>query len=110
MKKTLTLFLLLFFVQLTLFAQNKFLLSGKVHLQNGVPVNMVLVSVEGSTIGYYTDNNGKYSLELKSGKYTIVVSLLGYKTIQRKLDIKKTTALNFVLKQDALLLKGVEVK
>lgn len=110
MKKTLTLFLLLFFVQLTLFAQNKFLLSGKVHLQNGVPVNMVLVSVEGSTIGYYTDNNGKYSLELKSGKYTIVVSLLGYETIKKSLNLQKETTLNFILKEDVLLLKGVEVK
>lgn len=110
MKKILALFLLLFFVQLSLFAQNKFLVSGKVLLQNGTPVNMVLVSVEGATVGAYTDNNGKYSLELKSGKYTIVASLLGYETIKNKLNLNKDIALNFTLKEDALLLKGVEVK
>lgn len=59
-------------------AQNKVTLSGKVIDQHGTPIAQATIAVENTTSGTYTDNRGKYSLQVAPGKHTFVVSFLGY--------------------------------
>ena len=52
-------------------AQNKVTLSGKVIDQHGTPIAQATIAVENTTSGTYTDNRGKYSLQVAPGKHTI---------------------------------------
>ena len=70
-------------------AQNKVTLSGKITDQHGTPVAQATIAVENTTSGTYTDDQGKYSLQVTPGKHTFVVSFLGYQTVKQSFDIRQ---------------------
>lgn len=90
-------------------AQNKVTLSGKVIDQHGTPIAQATIAVENTTSGTYTDNRGKYSLQVAPGKHTFVVSFLGYQTVKQSLDIRQDKKQNFTLQESAVTLSSVEV-
>lgn len=90
-------------------AQNKVTLSGKVIDQHGTPVAQATIAVENTTSGTYTDDHGKYSLQVTPGKHTFVVSFLGYQTVKQSLDIRQDKKQNFTLQESAVTLSSVEV-
>ena len=90
-------------------AQNKVTLSGKVTDQHGTPVAQATIAVENTTSGTYTDDQGKYSLQVTPGKHTFVVSFLGYQTVKQSLDIRQDKKQNFTLQESAVTLSSVEV-
>lgn len=69
--------------QISIIAQNKFTLSGKVTDQHGAPLALATIAIENSSSGTYTDDNGRYSLKVSPGKRTLVVSLVGYQTVKK---------------------------
>jgi len=90
-------------------AQNKVTLSGKVIDQHGTPVAQATIAVENTTSGTYTNDQGKYSLQVAPGKHTFVVSFLGYQTVKQSLDIRQDKKQNFTLQESAVTLSSVEV-
>lgn len=90
-------------------AQNKVTLSGKVIDQHGTPVAQATIAVENTTSGTYTNDRGKYSLQVAPGKHTFVVSFLGYQTVKQSLDIRQDKKQNFTLQESAVTLSSVEV-
>lgn len=68
------------------FAQNA-LLRGTVKDANGQTLVGASVTVQGSSKGTLTDNNGNYSLSLAPGKYTVVVSYVGYATQRNEITV-----------------------
>ena len=81
MKKHLLNFIFILFTSL-IFSQ-----SGKVTglIMDGEydePMAFANVIVKGSTIGTTTDFDGKYSLDLEPGEYTLTFSFVGYQTIE----------------------------
>lgn len=90
-------------------AQNKVTLSGKVTDQQGLPVAQATVAAQGTGSGAYTDQGGRYSLQLAPGKYTLVVSFLGYRSVKQTLDLRQNQRLDFTLHEDAVALNAVEV-
>ena len=90
-------------------AQNKVTLSGKVKDQHGTPIAQATIAVENTTSGTYTDDRGKYSLQVAPGKHTFVVSFLGYQTVKQSLDIRQDKKQNFTLQESAVTLSSVEV-
>lgn len=90
-------------------AQNKVTLSGKVIDQHGTPIAQATIAVENTTSGTYTDDRGKYSLQVAPGKHTFVVSFLGYQTVKQSLDIRQDKKQNFTLQESAVTLSSVEV-
>lgn len=95
--------------QISIIAQNKFTLSGKVTDQHGAPLALATIAIENSSSGTYTDDNGRYSLKVSPGKRTLVVSLVGYQTVKNTLDIQQDKVLNFTLQESAVTLNSVEV-
>ena len=85
-------------------AQNKVTLSGKVIDQHGTPIAQATIAVENTTSGTYTDDRGKYSLQVAPGKHTFVVSFLGYQTVKQSLDIRQDKKQNFTLQESAVTL------
>ncbi len=100
---------LLCILQFGVMAQNKVALSGKVTDNNGNPVPYATVGLEKTGIGTYTDDNGKYELQLSPGKYTITVSSIGYKIIYVELNINTNQKQDFVIEESSVNLDGVNV-
>lgn len=75
-------------------AQNKVTLSGKVIDQHGTPIAQATIAVENTTSGTYTDDRGKYSLQVAPGKHTFVVSFLGYQTVKQLWGIERSGFFN----------------
>lgn len=65
-------------------------LSGKITTQNGAPLALVSVSLQGQTQGTISDEGGNYTLlHLKQGYYTVIISYIGYSTRQETIEIKE---------------------
>ena len=81
MRNLLMLLLMLSF-NVASFAQNTGKVSGKVtDKQTGEPLIGATVTVRGSGASAVADNNGAFTLNVKSGKNTIVISYVGYEDI-----------------------------
>lgn len=84
-------------------------LSGKVTSSDGTPVVQATLAVEGTSYGTYSDDNGNYSLSLPEGKYTLVVSFVGFKSQRKNIELRGKKSVDFILQEDAVGLKDVEV-
>lgn len=84
-------------------------LSGKVTSSDGTPVVQATLAVEGTSYGTYSDDNGNYSLSLPEGKYTLVVSFVGFKSQRKDIELRGKKSVDFILQEDAVGLKDVEV-
>lgn len=111
MKFSFCLFLLLasWFVGLEAAAQHNFILSGKITARDGSAMPQVTVSVKGTTLGTYSDADGKYSLRLESGTYTLSLSFLGYETLEKTIVLNQNMTRDFVMKESSVSLDGVNV-
>jgi outer membrane cobalamin receptor len=71
------------------------------------------ISIVGTKFGAYTNKSGYFSItNILPGEYTVKVSSVGYKKIEKKLKFKKyeTIRETFTLKNDAVLSKEVTVE
>ncbi|MCM1076733.1 MAG: carboxypeptidase-like regulatory domain-containing protein [Bacteroides sp.] len=84
-------------------------LYGTVRGSAGEAVPYATVYDRDSKRGCAPDEQGSYSLQLKSGKHTIEVSAVGYVAEVRTVDLMSDTKMDFVLKEDAVTLSGVNV-
>ncbi|MDE5574925.1 MAG: TonB-dependent receptor [Bacteroidales bacterium] len=93
-------------------AQQTYTLSGKIQdkkTSQALPDAAVWVEPAGK--GAASDLEGRYTLQLAPGSYTVKVSSLGYGTISRTVEIKnKNLTENFYIEPDAVQLEGVEIK
>lgn len=81
--------------------------------RTGEPVLFTNVYLKGTSIGRPTDVNGYFSLsKIPVGTYTLMVTSLGYDTIQEKVTIESGKIINkkLYLKEQTRQLKEVEIK
>ena len=108
MKKEL-LFILFVFVTLNAFSQ--VLIKGKVVSSRNEVLEGASVYLNNTTVGTTTNENGEFRLKIKEGNYDLVVSFIGYKTSQIKINTNiKVGFLNFKLKPDANILEEVIIR
>lgn len=64
-------------------------ITGKVRDEQGVPTNLVSVLIRNTTIGTTTTTDGSYELSsnLKSGSYTLQFSSVGFKTLEKIVNL-----------------------
>lgn len=103
------LFLFLCLPLANILAQSKVTLSGEIKEKDGKPLSPVTIAVANTTTGTYTNEKGHYSISLLPGKYTLVISFLGYETIQAPIDIRSNKKMNFVMEESSVTLGSVEV-
>ena len=75
-------------------------------------LSYITVALKGTTIGTVTDATGHYFLKnLPEGEFMLEVSSIGYKTVTRKVVLKKGKTLeeDFEIEEDAVALDGVVV-
>ena len=83
--------------QATSIVQQSSTVNGKITDANGEPIIGASVVIKGTTNGTITDFDGNFMLEVPA-KATLVVSYVGYKTLEVPVNGKKT--LNINLKED----------
>jgi iron complex outermembrane receptor protein len=107
MKKNI--FFLFLFVSILTNAQT-FTLKGKVVDENNESLSGATVLVKETNKGTATNFDGKFSMDLTKGEYTIQVSFIGYKTnIQGITIVNQDVELNFFLTSDENVLEEVLV-
>jgi hypothetical protein len=103
--------LFMFAVLLSVQAQNKYTVSGRVKDQKtGEELIGVMVKVNGQSIGTVTNSYGFFSLTLLEGKYKISFSYIGYKTLLVEVDLKTDVVLRPEMSDDKNELKEVKIQ
>lgn len=81
MKRTITLLFALVLIGLAGFAQSGGKITGKVtDKRSGEALIGVTVLVQGTSLGAVTDVEGRYTLNVQPGTYTLLYKLMGYQT------------------------------
>ncbi len=106
MKKTLyILFLFIFHI-----SSGQLIIKGNVSTKNS-PLEGAAVYINNSSIGTTTDSEGNFELKVKHGRYDIIVSFLGFKTINFDLNTENYDApLRFKMQEEANLLDEIVLK
>jgi len=90
------------------FAQERFTISGTLKdVTNGETLLGATVSIKGTSIGTTTNEYGFYSLTVPKGNYTLVISYLGYTTIEKELVLNASQKLSLELLEDNSVLDEV---
>lgn len=95
----------------SLYAQAQSTITGEVKDEDGAPLIGANVLLKGTNKGALTDVNGKFSIGgVAQGKYILVVSFVGYKTVTQEVDVNSgTVTVNIVSSTDPLSLDEVVV-
>lgn len=92
-------------------AQNTYNLSGVIKNEQGERVFGAVVSVKGPlTTATSTDFDGKYSLTVLPGVYTITIEGFGLVTQTQTLEIRQDIPLNLSMKEDAIIVEEVVIE
>lgn len=72
------------------FAQDKpGSIQGTVNSSDNLPASNVSVVIKGTKLGTATDNDGNFEFaRLKAGEYTLVISLVGYETLEQSIKVE----------------------
>lgn len=113
MKKIRGLFLsfLLLLISISAFSQHKTMISGKVLSTEKTTVDFSTVYLKGTNYGGTTNEEGIYHLQAPAGEYTLVVSAIGYKTVEKPVKLMRgeRTKMNVVISPQATELDEVVV-
>lgn len=107
------LFIILFICSLA-WSQNKGTISGVILDKdlNNEPLSFANVTLKGTTTGTSTDAEGKFTVEVAAGNYTVVISFLGYETIEIPCIVKENEiiTINKTIGSGSVSLNDVVVK
>lgn len=113
MKKIRGLFLsfLLLLISISAFSQHNTMISGKVLSTEKTTVDFATVYLKGTNYGGTTNEEGIYHLQAPAGEYTLVVSAIGYKTVEKPVKLMRgeRTKMNVVISPQATELDEVVV-
>ncbi len=106
--------LLLLISGFTFFAQEQLAtVRGSVYTEKGhQPILFTNVQLEGTSYGAVTDVNGYFTIsKLPPGKYTILITYIGYDTLRQQVSLKKGQIYTnkFYLKQGAYEISGATI-
>jgi hypothetical protein len=99
------LFILIFPVTFSAFAQKKFTVSGTIR-DGATGEQLIGASVrikELPQAGTATNNYGFYSLTAVNGEYTLMVSYIGYTTVEKKISLVKNLDINIAIQSKSEL-------
>jgi hypothetical protein len=105
--------LLFFFVSIAMYAQ-KGTISGTLTDKdmNNAPLQFANAALKDTNIGVTTDEKGKYSLKADAGKYILVLSFIGYESVEIPVTIiaGETLIINQALGSGSIKLEDVVIQ
>ncbi|MDR1342534.1 MAG: carboxypeptidase-like regulatory domain-containing protein [Prevotellaceae bacterium] len=93
-------FFLLFAAQAAVAKKSVVQLSGVVTAANRQPVEYASVRLKNTRYGDLADDKGAYRLSAPAGEYVLVVSAVGYRTVEQPLSLRGEQALSVAMKPD----------
>lgn len=66
------------------YSQDRAMVSGKVLSTEKEIVDFATVYLKGTTYGVTTNEQGIYHLKAPAGSYTLIISAIGYETVEKK--------------------------
>lgn len=102
---------LMLLISISAFSQHRTLISGKVLSTDKTTVDYATVYFKGTNYGGTTNEEGIYHLHAPAGEYTLVVSAIGYKTVEKRVKLSRgeRTRMNVVISPQATELDEVVV-
>lgn len=96
---------------LLLLAQQTFPLKGRIVDEHGKGIEGVTLIIRENSRKAKTDVNGDFTINLPTGKYTLLCTSIGFKKIEKSVDVTKgeLPGLNFTLQRDHKELDAVKV-
>jgi hypothetical protein len=108
MKKDLNFFLILLFLPIMMFAQNRTIdVRGKITDERNEPLIGVAVQVKGTTTGTVTDVDGNFLLQDIDPNATLVISYVGMK--EQTVNLNGRTNLDIVMQEDTEVLQEIVI-
>lgn len=104
--------LLSLFFSVAMFAQNGTVTGTILDKEfNNEPLPFANIVIKGTKQGTSTDENGKFSISLKPGNYTIVIGYLGYETKEIPFTLKanEKKVINHTLEASGVQLADIEI-
>ena len=110
MKGKIFTFILLNFFSISILAQTNYTISGYVQ-DNESGENLIGVSIydKNTFKGTVTNQYGFYSLTLEQGKYDIIFSFIGLKSVTKNITLNKDVRINISLESNSILTDEVIV-
>lgn len=103
------LFAMMLLFPLAIAAEN-IAVKGQVVSDDGKPAAYAYINVEGKPYATQADKDGRFSLSLPKGRYTLTAELLGYKADSREIDVNGAAkSLTLTLREDLIDLASVTV-
>lgn len=92
-------------------AQSFSMIAGKVLSPEKEIIDFANIRLKGTSYGCVPNERGIYHLKAPAGTYTLVVSAIGYETVEKQVELKhgQRTSLNVVLPEKTALLDEVVV-
>lgn len=89
----------------------RILISGRVVSSDNEIIDFATIHLKGTSFGAQTDGKGRYRFSAPEGEYTLVVTAMGYKGVQRKITLNRHErhTLDFTLRPDTKELNAVTV-
>lgn len=102
---------LLFFCSLTnIILAQQFTITGIVKDNSGQPIPFASVYLKNTTSGTSANVDGKYSMNLKSGQYTLSFRAVGYKQQDHIVNLSADHSLNVTLTSESYTLENVNIR
>ena len=111
MKTVLLLTLLVISVTVCAQGNDEGLVSGRIISDDKKAVSYATVQLKGTSYGSATNDDGIYHVKAPAGKYTLVVSAVGYKTVEKEVTIHtgERIKMNVKIREEAIQLDEVSV-
>ena len=102
--------LLLFMLTAFAYSQEKFTLSGTIsdtkNKETLIGVNILILETKSRIT---TNEYGFYSVTLPEGDYTILISYVGYESVEEKISLNQNIKKNFLVSENSQMLKEVVI-
>ena len=86
-------------------------ISGKVSDTKNIPLAHASILIKGTSLGTTANEKGIYSINLVQGRYTIICQYIGYKFVEKQVEIlDEKQTLNFELEEQKYNLQDVVIK
>ena len=107
-----SIFLIFWLPVLTVYGQNRgFPVRGRVVDADNRPLEMVNITIKGTSVGTRTDSHGEFSMIANDRKSIVIVfSLVGYETVERAVSASGTPVFLQVLKPDLQKIQEIVVQ
>jgi TonB-linked SusC/RagA family outer membrane protein len=69
----------------------------------------VNVYLKGTTIGIMTNESGYYSFKIPEGTSIVVFSFIGYRTLEKEINLKEDQVLNMILNQNDEIIQEIKI-